>query len=292
MIEEPGRRFSSVWPIWAWIMVAFGLVVTGVGVLTGIFARSLVLDLISFWPGLTLVILVAAALYPFHRGQWTRLAAVVPLLVLSWLGSTIALHLAEWPVLPSAAADFEGPSSAGIEEASMSVVTDGELTVDLAGSDSLYGVEMVRRGGATPAARSFERIDGGSAQVTIDQRASDLWFVTEGWRLTLNSGAQWNLDLEAGLVDADLRGGDLSSLRLAGSGDARLAEAVDEIQVTIDGRFELIVPPSVVMTVSGADVSVPAGWLGGDGEWASSGGAGEGYVVTVSSGASLVVREP
>ena len=215
----------------------------------------------------------------------------MPLLVLSWLGSTIALHLAEWPVLPSAAADFEGPSSVGIEEASMSVVTDGELTVDLAGSDSLYGVEMVRRGGATPAARSFERIDGGSAQVTIDQRTSDLWFVTEGWRLTLNSGAQWNLDLEAGFVDADLRGGDLSSLRLAGSGDARLAEAVDEIQVTIDGRFELIVPPSVVMTVSGADVSVPAGWTGGDGEWTSP-GAGEGYVVTVTSGASLVVREP
>lgn len=291
MTEQPDERHASVWPIWAWIMVAFGLVVTGVGVLTGIFARSLVLDLISFWPGLTLVILVAAALYPFHRGQWTRLAAVVPLLVLSWLGSTIALHLAEWPVLPSAAADFEGPSSVGIEEASMSVVTDGELTVDLAGSDSLYGVEMVRRGGATPAARSFERIDGGSAQVTIDQRTSDLWFVTEGWRLTLNSGAQWNLDLEAGFVDADLRGGDLSSLRLAGSGDARLAEAVDEIQVTIDGRFELIVPPSVVMTVSGADVSVPAGWTGGDGEWTSP-GAGEGYVVTVTSGASLVVREP
>ena len=290
MIDEPGRRFSSVWPIWAWIMVAFGLVVTGVGVLSGVFARSLVLDLISFWPGLILVILVAAALYPFHRGQWSRLAAIVPLLVLSWLGSTIALHLAEWPVLPSAAADFEGPSSAGIDEASMAVVTDGELTVDLSGSDSLYRVEMVRRGGATPAARSFERIDGASAQVTIDQRSADLWFATEGWRLTLNPVAQWNLDLDAGFVDADLRGGALSSLRLAGSGDVQLAEAVGEITVTIDGRFELIVPATVAMTVSGADVSVPAGWTGSDGEWAST-GTGEGYVVTVTSGASLVVRE-
>jgi hypothetical protein len=290
VIDEPGRRFSSVWPIWAWIMVAFGLVVTGVGVLSGVFARSLVLDLISFWPGLILVILVAAALYPFHRGQWSRLAAVVPLLVLSWLGSTIALHLAEWSVLPSAAADFEGPPSEGIDEASMAVITDGELTVDLTGSDSLYGVEMVRKGGATPAARSFERIDGGSAQVTIDQRSENLWFTTEGWRLTLSSAAQWNLDLDAGLVDADLRGGNLASLRLAGSGDVQLAGATGEIQVTIDGRFALIVPTTVAMTVTGADVSVPAGWTGSDGEWASS-GTDAGYVVTVTSGASLVVRD-
>ncbi|HSR45967.1 MAG TPA: hypothetical protein VLT15_12180 [Acidimicrobiia bacterium] len=285
-----GRRFSSVWPIWAWTMVAFGFVVTGIGVFGGVFARSLVLDLISFWPGLILVMLVAAALYPFHRGEWTRLAAVVPLLILTWLGSTIALHLAEWSVLPSAAADFAGPSATGIEEASLTIVTGGDLAIDFSGAASLYAVKSVRRGGSTPAARSFERVDGGSAQVVIDQRTPDTWFLTSGWRVELNDAASWNIVLDAASIEADLSGGSLSSLRLAGTGDVLLSEPSGDVQVFVDGRFGLSLPSGVAMVVTGDDVSVPAGWTGAGGEWQSP-GSGEGYVVTVTSGASLVVKD-
>jgi len=290
VIEETGRRFSSVWPIWAWIMVAFGFAVTGIGIVGGVFARSLVLDLVSLWPGLILVMLVAAALYPFHRGQWSRLAAVVPLLMLSWIGSTIALHLAEWSVLPSAAADFSGPDVTGIDEASFTIRTSGELSVDFTGSSSLYDVKMVRRGGSTPAARSFERIDAGSAQVSIDERSPDTWFVTEGWRVRLSDRSSWSLELEAGILDADLSGADYSSLRLVGTGDVQLSESAGLVQITVDGRFEMSLPASAAMIVSGSDVSVPASWTGGEGEWISP-AAGEGYVVTVTSGASLVVRD-
>ncbi len=290
MTGQTGRRFSSVWPIWAWIMVAFGFVVTGIGVFGGVFARSLVLDLISFWPGLILVMLVAAALYPFHRGEWTRLAAVVPLLILSWLGSTIALHLAEWSVLPSAAADFAGPSADGIEQASLTIVTGGDLSIGFSGAASLYEVKTVRRGGSVPAARSFERIDGRSAQVVIDQRPPDTWFLTRGWRVVLNDDASWSLDLNAAAIAADFSGGGLSSLRLVGTGDVHLSEPSGDVQVVVDGRFGLSLPAGVAMVVTGDDVSVPAGWTGADGEWQSP-GAGEGYMVTVTSGASLVVKD-
>jgi hypothetical protein len=290
VIEQTGRRSSSVWPIWAWIMVAFGFAVTGIGIVGGVFARSLVLDLVSLWPGLILVMLVAAALYPFHRGQWSRLAAIVPLLMLSWIGSTIALHLAEWSVLPSAAADFAGPDVAGIDEASLTIRTNGELSVDFTGSVSLYDVKMARRGGSTPAARSFERIDAGSAQVSIDERSPDTWFLTEGWRVRLSDQSSWSLELEAGILDADLSGADYSSLRLVGTGDVQLSDPVGLVQITVDGRFEMSLPASAAMIVSGSDVSVPASWTGGEGEWISP-GTGKGYVVTVTSGASLVVRD-
>jgi hypothetical protein len=271
-------------------MVAFGFVVTGIGILGGVFARSLVLDLVSLWPGLILVMLVAAALYPFHKGQWSRLAAVVPLLMLSWIGSTIALHLAEWSVLPSAAADFAGPAAAGVDEASLTIRTSGELSVDFTRSASLYDVKMVRRGGSTPTARSFERIDAGSAHVSIDERSPDTWFLTEGWRVRLSDQSTWSLELEAGVLYADLSGANYSSLRLVGTGEVQLSEPAGLVQIAVDGRFEMSLPANAAMIVSGSDVLVPASWTGGEGEW-SSPGTGEGYVVTVTSGASLVVRD-
>ncbi|MDF1597818.1 MAG: hypothetical protein P1T08_17195 [Acidimicrobiia bacterium] len=290
MTDQTGRRFSSVWPIWAWIMVAFALVVTGVGVVGGVFPRSLLLDLISFWPGLILVMLVAAALYPFHRGQWSRLAAVVPLLVLSWLGSTIALHLAEWSVLPSAAADFNGPAVAGVGEARMTVVTGGELLVFFSDSSYLYEVQTIRKGGSTPAPRGLERVDGARAQVTIDERDPETWFLARGWRVRLSADAFWSVDLEAGEMEADLSGGRIASLRLAGAGDVLLPEPVAEVEIIVDGRFALDLPAGVAMRVSGTEVTVPANWTGGDGEWASP-GTGDGYIVTVTSGATLVVKD-
>ena len=292
MIEAPPRRSSSVWPIWAWIMVGLASLVTAISVVGEVFARSLILDLVSFWPGLMLVMLISAALYPLHRGQWSRLAAVVPLLILSWLGSTIALHLTEWSPLPSSAADFEGPATTGLEQASLSVVTAGDLSLVFEDSDVLYTVKMSRSGGSTPAARSFERIETSLAQISISERSGDdVWFLTNGWRLSLATAVTWQLDLEAASVVADLRGAPISSLRLAGSGAVSLPKPPGSVAVQIDGRFEVSLPVGVSMVITGTEVSVPDGWIDGEGEWTSP-GTGDGYMVTVTSGASLVVKDP
>ena len=290
MTEQPDERHASVWPIWAWIMVLLGLAVTGVGIVGGVFSRSLLLDLVSFWPGLILVMLVAAALYPFHRGQWSRLAAVVPLLVLTWLGSTIALHLAEWSVLPSAAADFDGPPVGAVAAGSMTLSTSGELLVTFETGSSLYAVEMMRRGGSTPPAKSLERVDADVAQVVIGERESAGWFATQGWRLKLARETIWNVDLDAGQVTADLSNGSLSSLRLAGAGDVQLPAPVGQVEVSVEGRFVIQLPADAPMSVIGTNVDVPAGWSTEDGESLSP-ASGDGYVVTVTEGASLVVRE-
>jgi len=288
--EDSVRRFSSVWPIWAWIMVAFGLIAAAVAILGGVFPRSLVLDLISFWPGLILVLLVAAALYPFHRGNWSRLAAVVPLLVLSWLGSTIALHLAEWSVLPSAAADFAGPPAVGIDEVALTAITQGEMTTSFSDIPFLYDVKTIRKGGSTPPARGLERLDGGPAQITIDEREPDTWFLTTGWRIRLSRDTVWSVDLEAGDMTVDLSGGRISALRLAGAGDVVLPVPTSEVLVIVEGRFELSLPDGTAMSVVGADVTVPGDWAGSGDEWVSP-ATGDGYIVTVTSGASLVVRD-
>jgi hypothetical protein len=272
-------------------MVGFGLAVTGAGIVGGVFARSLVLDLVSFWPGLILVMLAAAALYPYHRGEWSRLAAIVPLLVLSWLGATIALHLSEWSVLPSAAADIEGPSAAGVDLADLTIVGGGELAVHFSPPEEpLYDVRMVRRGGSTAAARTFERVDPERAQITIDERERDTWFLTRGWRIRLNADVLWRVDLEATSIEADLSGGQIASLRLAGTGNVVLPTATGEVQVAVDGRFELEVPMGVGMVVSGDDVTVPASWIDDDGVWTSP-GAAIGYTVQVTPGGAIVVRE-
>ena len=60
--------------------------------------------------------------------------------------------------------------------------------------------------------------------------------------------------------------------------------------MVIDGRFEVDLPAGASMTVTGSDVNVPGTWTGSDGGWKSP-GTGVGYVVTVTSGASLVVRD-
>ncbi len=290
MTTDPGRRFSSVWPIWAWIMVAFGVAATVVAIVGGVFARSLILDLISFWPGLIFVMLMAAALYPFHRGRWSRLAAVVPLLILTWLGSTIALHAAEWSVLPSAAGDYEGPPVQGITEANLSVTTAGHVSVTVNDTGALYEIDLERRGGSTPPARSFERIESGAAQVVIDERVAETWFVTRGWRIGLAAQPVWRLDLDGSAMSVDLSGSRISSLRLAGSGVVRLAPVTDEVEVTVDGRFEFEVPAGIPVSVVGSEVSVPAGWTDRDGTWVSP-ASGPGFVVTVTSGASLAVQD-
>lgn len=291
MIEAPPRRSSSVWPIWAWIMVTLAVLATAIALVGDVFARSLILDLVSFWPGLILVMLVAAALYPFHRGEWTRLAAVVPLLILTWLASTIALHLTEWSALPSAAADFEGPASAGMDQASMTAVLDGELSIVFADTSFLYELSLIRKGGSVPAARSFERTDDSSAEISINERnLNDTWFKTKGWRLRLSTSVAWDLNLDAPELAADLRGAPVSSLRLAGAGSVSLPEPSGSVEMVVDGDFEVIVPVGVSMVISGVDVSVPADWTTGEGEW-SAPGTGDPYVVTVTSGASLVVKE-
>ena len=162
------------------------------------------------------------------------------------------------------------------------------MTID--GSSALYTVEMIRRGGSVPAARSLERVDADVAQVVIGERQSTGWFATQGWRLELAREPTWSVDLEGGSVEADLSNGSLSSLRLAGAGDVRLPVPVGLTEVSVEGRFVIHLPAGAPMRVIGADVDVPSGWTTADGEFVSP-TPGDGYLVTVTDDASLVVRD-
>jgi hypothetical protein len=280
-----------MWPVWAWIMVGFGIAVTAAAIVGGVFGRNLVLDFVSFWPGLVLTFLVAAALYPLHRGRFGRLAAVLPLLLLSWLASTIALYTAGWNALPSSAGDLTGPPTGSVTAVDLRVENGGSLVIELSDQDEIYRLRLQRTGGEVAAPQAIERVGPASAQLTIGEREPDRWFVTAGWDLSLSSRVEWALVLAAAEILADLRDASLTSLEVAGSASIMLPAVESGTPLLVDGEVELSIPSGTPMVVSRRPgVEVPAGWIESESGW-SSPADGSGYVVTPVEGASLTVTE-
>ena len=99
----------------------------------------------------------------------------------------------------------------------------------------------------------------------------------------------WALTLAAGDLDVDLGTVSISSLGVIADGQVRLASPVGTVPVTINGSVVLLVPRSANIEVIGS-VETPDGW-----ERTDTGArvVGEGtslYMVTVVSGASLIVE--
>ena len=77
--EPAPPKVISIWPIWAWTMVGVLLVVIGLAVGAGVLSKTLLLDVISFWPAFVFIALVFAALIPRLRKGAPRLSAVIPM---------------------------------------------------------------------------------------------------------------------------------------------------------------------------------------------------------------------
>ena len=154
--EAPPPKVISIWPIWAWTMVGVVLVVIGLGVGAGVLSKTLLLDVISFWPAFVVIALIFAALIPRLRKGAPRLSAVLPLLLLTYLGVTVALHVARWDELPSTAADISGPLVEAVTDARIELDLPGELVVRPANQAELYKVLMLNRGGSTGAPTALE----------------------------------------------------------------------------------------------------------------------------------------
>ncbi len=285
----PRRRASaSAWPIAAWMLVAVSAAVLAVGVAGEVLAVSLVLDLISFWPGLALAVLLASALRTWLRSGPARLAAILPLLLLTWMWGGLAVHFAEWDLLPSSSADVEGPSAEGTQMGELSVQLSGSLTVRAEGQ-LLYSVRPEREGGSVGVPEVIERLEGGQAAVLVHEVEPGPWFANGGWRLSLSPGVLWALELDAPRLQVDLVGVQLGALVLEGSGTARLPVVEDEVPVRVEGDLILEVPAGTGTVVTGP-ARVPEGWVANDDGWRSPEGD-PGYLVTVEEGAELQIRE-
>lgn len=259
---DPGSsRGSSPWTLWAWLMVAVAAVSIAAGVVGGILAPSIVLDVVSLWPLAVGAFLVAAALLPFRKRGPARISAVLPLLLTTMLGSSVVLHLTGWQPLPSSSADLTGPPAAGIPDAELTVDLTGRLSV-VAGEGDLYDVRLERSGGSTGVPESLEsNFDEGPLFVVLRETDGGRWFQTSGWELSLAAESMWSLVLTSPDLQGDFSGLGLSALTVGGSGSVGVPRPGEAgLPVNVEGRFRIEVPGETRVEVIGPAM-VPGGWV-------------------------------
>ena len=276
----PPRRIPRAWLIPLAATVAI-LVAAAVGYLS----RSVVIDLLAWWPAWLLLGVLA---WLARRRRWgnVRLSGLVPILALVALGVFMTGHLEGWPAMPSASFRLVGPEVGAETVATVSARIDGDLRVDSAELAFLYRVTPIRRGGMVAMADATEQIQGASISVNLRPLADPGRHTFSGWDMVLAREARWAISL-GGAIEADLSGLYINELQLDGSGRVVLGVAIEPTPVTVEGAFELVVPPETPIRVIG-DAGVPVGWTETTDGWVAP-ADGDGWVVSVAAGATLVV---
>jgi hypothetical protein len=260
-------------------MVAVAIVSIAAGVVGGILAPSVVLDVVSLWPLAVGAFFVAAALLPLRKRGPARISAVLPLLLITMLGASVVLHLTAWNQLPSASADIVGPRAVGVNEAELTLDLSGRLSVSADAGD-LYSVAIERQGGSTGVPEALESLfEDGPLFVVLRETDGGRWFQTSGWELQLGANPTWSLTLASPDLRADLGTLRVGDLDLRGAGSLELPRpAENDITVDLDGAFRVEVPADTSVEIIGEAV-VPGGWVE----------TVDGYE-SLFSGASLVIR--
>lgn len=274
-----GRGFPRVWllPIGALTLVL------GVAVI-GTLSRAIVADLLAWW-WVWAAIAVAAYFLREHKIGQFRVAGVIPLVALFFVALFIWGHLAGWSVMPSASQRLVGPEPGGFSEATIQAEINGVIEVD-GGSEFLYRVEPVRRGGGIGIPGANEQVADSAIAVVLAAPADPGLYSFAGWSLSLNESPLWSLVLD-GAIDADLTSLTLDNLSVAGNGVVRLGTAGGEVPISVNGSFQIVVPPDTPARVIGR-ASVPASWTP-DADGAVGPTFGEGWVITVGSDANVSV---
>lgn len=256
------------------------------GTVGGVLTPSLLLDLVSFWPGLVLAAIGAGAIRPIRR-KVIGLRAVLPLMLVSWLLLGLALHFSAWPPLPSSQSDLTGPVTSP-EMAELSLTVPGVVRV-VGGEGALYSVRADRRGGPISAPQALESIDDRHAVVLLAQREESAWFRFAGWSIELALGPVWSLDLVADELGLDLTSLAIERLSASGEGEISLPATPSIMTIKLSGDFLVLIAPGQPASVSGI-AEVPATW-----EATETGSAspvpGDGYIFEIVEGSAVVIEE-
>ena len=269
-----------------WFLPILALAAIPVAIAAELLSKSVVLDLIAWWPVWLLLGIVVLAARGRRIGR-VRPSAVIPILATLALGVFTIGHLLGWPVMPSTSQRLVGPVTTGIQEADLTAKLDGDLHVS-AGSSFLYEVGPVRRGGEIGIPDASELTQSGAVSITFEHPAAPGLFVFSGWDITLSADVPWILNLD-GSLDADLSQLTISSLQVDGMGVLRLGEASTLVIGQITGTFEIVVPPDAAVRVIG-QATVPVTWQQlSDG--ARSPNTADGWLITVLSPGSVTFTE-
>ena len=270
-----------------WILPVLALVMMLIAISLGILSRSVLVDLIAWWP-VWLVLAVLAFLARGRRWGRVRVSALVAILSVLVLGGFITGHILGWAAMPSAATVLNGPQAGSVSTGAVSARIDGQLEVGSGQSGFLYAVEPVRRGGEIGPPVGNEQLQGPNIAVALEPSPDPGLYTFAGWELDLDEAPLWSLSL-AGEIEADLSRLRLASLQIDGAGSAALGAAAENIVVTVSGVFEISLPPGVPARVVG-EASVPPGWAPTNDGYESP-AAGAGWVISVGEGSSLTVSE-
>jgi hypothetical protein len=263
------------------------LVLILVAISLGFLSRSVLLDLLAWWP-VWLVLIVLALLSRGRRWGRLRPSALLAILSILALGAFLIGHVRAWPVMPSATIGLNGPQAGSVVTGALSARIDGPLEVGSGESGVLYAVDLIRMGGDIGPPVATEQLQGPNISVALEPSSDPGLYTFAGWALDLDEAPTWSLSL-AGEIEADLSRLTLSSLQVDGGGSVFLGAAAATTVVTVSGDFDLILPSGVPARVVG-DATVPAGWTASQDGYESP-TPGEGWVISVGEGSSLTVGE-
>lgn len=281
-VTAGGPGFPRAWLVP--LLIVAGVVGTA---LFGLLSRSVLLDLVAWWPvwlGLVLLALIGW----IRRRRQAGAGGPVPLLATFILILFINAHLYGWDAMPSAASRLTGPEVDGITAAALSARIDGELSIAVADHGFLYSVEPLRRGGDVALPAAMEREEGVALAVVLEPVTDAGLYTFSGWELALHPGPVWTLTL-SGMLDGDFRGVAVAGVQLEGSGELTMGRADTPTPVTVSGTYTLTVPAGVAVTVVG-EAQVPGGWTRTDSGYQSP-TAGEGWVISIAPGAAVRIVE-
>lgn len=276
-----GRGFPRTWifPIAA-LTILLGVAASGR------LSRSIVADFIAWWPIWIGIGVVAYLLRERKIGRF-RVAGLVPLIALVFVGLFTWGHLAGWSLMPSASQRLVGPEAAGFVDAVLTADIDGRVDV-YGGEDFLYVVEPMKQGGTIGIPGANEQVEGSQISVQLDPPSDPGLYGYAGWNLGLSSSPVWTLHL-SGSIDADLTALSVSSLSLRGAGIVRLGTPSQVATFDVNGSFQIVTPSDVPVTVVGV-ASVPASWTLTE-NGATSPTQGEGWTIRVVGESSVTISE-
>lgn len=276
-----GRGFPRAW------LLPIGALTILLGVAaSGRLSRSIVADLMAWWP-IWLGLAITAYLLRERRVGTIRVAGLVPIVALVFVGLFTWGHLAGWSIMPSASQRLVGPNPESFSSVTLIAGIDGEIEMS-GGSEFLYQIEPIKRGGRIGIPEATETVVDTSVTVDLEEPADPGLYSYAGWVLQLSPDAVWSLDL-SGAIDADLTALTVEALEVSGGGTVQLGEATIETPVSVGGSFQVSIAAGSAARVVGT-AAVPSSWtLTQDG--ATAPGGGTGWVFTVVGDASLTIVE-
>lgn len=272
------------WPVSLWLLATMAFAAVSIAILGDVLSPSLLLDLVAFWPFVAIA-LVAGVVGSLRGGM---LRVVAPVAVLSWLATTMVLHLAGAGFLPSVAGHtVAGVALSDIGAADLVIGPVDAVEMGFSSDDQLVSIDTTREGGDTAPAVITPFVGDGRAEIVVSERTDPGYFLFSGWVVRLGIVDSWTLDLQSNRIALSTAGARQLDLTAVGDGRITLSHVPVASVVNLTGGFEVTVPPGIGVAVEG-EATVPDDWTPTD-RGSRSPQAEVEWTVTVVGGSEVAI---